>query len=290
MRLAALHIYPVKSLRGLRVESAEIDGLGAVGDRRFLVVEAAGMFLTQRTVPRMALIGAFLSDGYLDLRCEGHGSVRVRRAPDPEAPLVPVTVWSSTGLQAEYCGDAAANWLSAVLRFPCRLVRIGPAFNRPVKGATAASADQVTFADGYPFLVASVGSLYDVNRRIDEAGGTAVAMNRFRPNLVVEGCEAYAEDRWKRIRIGGVVLRSAGPCARCIITTTDQLSGARGKEPLRTLSTYRRDPAVPTHVNFGQNLIHEAKSGVIREGDPVEVLEMQGTIFSPPGSRPSNLG
>src|ERR1700677_3918148 len=131
MRLAALHIYPVKSVRGFRVESAEIDALGAVGDRRFLIVEAAGMFLTQRTVPRMALVGAFLDDSFLVLRCEGHRPVRVRRAPDPDAPLVPVKVWSSEGLQAEYCGDEAAAWLSAVLGFPSRLVRIGPAFSRP---------------------------------------------------------------------------------------------------------------------------------------------------------------
>jgi uncharacterized protein YcbX len=270
MRLSALHIYPVKSLRGLAVKSAEIDSLGAVGDRRFLIVESSGVFLTQRTIPRMALIGAFLDEAFLELRCEGFEKIRIDRAPDPKAPLVPVRVWSSEGLLAEHCGDAPAAWLSAVLGFPCRLVRIGPAFRRPVKKNN--SGDEMAFADGYPFLVTSKASLLDVNRRIEDAGGKAVPMNRFRPNLVLDGCGPYEEDSWKRIRIGNVTLRSAGPCARCIITTTDQLTGGRGKEPLMTLAGYRRDPDDPANVNFGQNLIHESKTGVIRVGDTVEVL------------------
>jgi len=274
MRLAALHIYPVKSLRGVAVESAEVDTLGAVGDRRFLVVDPAGVFLTQRTVPRMALVGAFLDDSSLALRSDGSGEIRVRRTSDPHAPLVPVRVWQSEGLQAEYCGDAPAAWLSAVLGTPCSLVRIGPAFNRPVRAERVHPGDTVGFADGYPFLVVSEASLLDVNGRIRDAGGGAVPMNRFRPNLVVAGCGPFAEDGWKRIRIGRVVFRAAGPCSRCNITVTDQLTGARGVEPLRTLARYRRDPVVPTNVNFGQNLVHEVKSGVLRVGDAVEVIEM----------------
>jgi uncharacterized protein len=270
MRLSALHIYPVKSLRGLAVESAEIDSLGAVGDRRFLIVESAGVFVTQRTVPQMAQIGAFLDESFLELRCEGFENIRIRRAPDPEATLISVRVWSSEGLLAEYCGDGPAAWLSAVLGFPCRLVRVGPAFTRPVKGDLG--GDVMAFVDGYPFLATSEASLLDVNRRISEAGGSAVPMERFRPNFVLEGCGPFEEDEWKRIRIGNVVLRSAGPCARCIITTTDQLSGMRGKEPLTTLAGYRRDRDHPTNVNFGQNLVHENKSGIIRVGDRVEVL------------------
>jgi uncharacterized protein len=274
MRLAALHIYPVKSLRGLAVQSAQVDSLGMVGDRRFLIVEAAGVFLTQRTVPRMALIGAFLEDTFLELRCDGFDPVRVRRPPDPQAPLVPVTVWKSEGLMAEHCGEGPAAWLTGVLGFPCRLVRIGPAFHRPVKNERLHPGDTVGFADGYPFLAVSEASLQDVNRRIGAAGAAAVPMDRFRPNLVLEGCSPYEEDNWKRIRIGNVTLRSAGPCSRCIITTTDQRTGARGKEPLRTLATYRRDAADPTNVNFGQNLVHEDKSGMLQVGDTVWVTEM----------------
>jgi hypothetical protein len=273
MRLAALHIYPVKSLRGLAVQSAQVDALGMVGDRRFLIVEGAGVFLTQRTVPRMALIGAFLDDSFLELRCDGFDPIRVLRQPDPQAPLVPVTVWKSEGLMAEHCGELPATWLSRVLGFPCRLVRIGPAFHRPVKNASH-PGDTVGFADGYPFLAVSEASLQDINRRIAAAGASAVPMDRFRPNLVLEGCAPFEEDTWKRIRIGNVALRSAGPCARCVITTTDQWTGARGKEPLKTLATYRRDAADPTNVNFGQNLVHEDKSGMLQVGDTVRVTEM----------------
>ena len=275
MRLAALNLYPVKSLRGLAVDDVLVDSLGAVGDRRFLIVDPAGVFMTQRSVPGMARVGALLEDASLALRCEGFGEIRVRRAPDPEAPLIPVRVWKSEGLQAEDCGGAPAAWLTAVLGTRCRLVRIGPAFRRQVACEGARPEDTVGFADGFPFLVLSEASLSDVNRRIEGAGGLAVPMNRFRPNLVVSGCEPYSEDGWRRIRIGQVVLRAAGPCSRCIITTTDQSSGARGVEPLRTLAGYRRDSRAPEKVNFGQNLVHEVKSGVLRVGDPVEILEMQ---------------
>lgn len=272
MRLAALHLYPVKSLRGFPVQSAEIDSLGAVGDRRFLVIDAKGEFMTQRTVPRMALVQTSLDAGSLVLFLEGHGRCAVARGSDPAAPLVTVRVWKSEGLRAEDCGDAPAQWLGAALREPCRLVRIGNAFERPVLKA-ARPGDRVTFADAYPFLATSEASLDDLNQRIAQVGGEPVPMDRFRPNLVLEGCGAYAEDSWKRFRIGNIVFRAAGCCARCSVTITDQTSGERDVEPLRTLASYRRDPADPIHVNFGQNLVHEDKAGILRVGDPVEVLE-----------------
>jgi uncharacterized protein YcbX len=272
MHLAALHIYPVKSLRGLPVRSAQIDHLGAVGDRRFLVVDPAGVFLTQRSVPRMALVEASLDDSALTLRSAGFGEVRVRRAPDPGARLLSVRVWSSEGLQAEDCGDEPASWLGGVLGTPCRLARIGPAFSRPVNAGRGRPGDLVAFADGYPFLVVSEASLADLNRRIEGAGAPPVPMNRFRPNLVLGGCEPYAEDAWPRFRIGTVVFRAAGSCTRCVITTTDQSTGVRGAEPLRTLARYRRNAAEPNLVDFGQNLVHEVKTGLLAVGDPVEVL------------------
>jgi uncharacterized protein YcbX len=273
MHLAALHIYPVKSLRGIEVLSAEVDRLGAIGDRRFLVTDPAGIFLTQRALPRMALVGAFLDDAALALRADGFGEILVRRAPDPQARLVPVRVWSSEGLMAEDCGDAPASWLGEVIGAPCRLVRLGPAFHRPVKPERARPGDVVGFADGYPFLAVSEASVRGLNERIGMTGAGPVPMNRFRPNLVLAGCEAHAEDSWRRFRIGAVVFRAAGPCLRCVITATDQATGARGVEPLRTLARYRRDPAEPTSVKFGQNLVHEVKSGLLRVGDPVEILD-----------------
>jgi uncharacterized protein YcbX len=272
MHLAALHIYPVKSLRGLAVQSAEVDSLGAIGDRRFLVVDSAGVFLTQRTVPRMALVAASLDDSALTLRSAGFGEIRVGRAPDPGARLLTVRIWKSEGLRAEDCGDAPASWLGGVLGTPCRLVRIGPAFTRPVKPGRARPGDVVGFADGYPFLAVSEASLGDLNARIEKSGARSVPMNRFRPNLVLAGCEPYAEDAWRRFRIGAIAFRAAGPCSRCIITTTDQATGERGVEPLRTLAGYRRNTAEPTLVDFGQNLVHEVKTGLLSVGDPVEIL------------------
>ncbi len=273
MHLAALHIHPVKSLRGLAVQSAAVDSLGAVGDRRFLVTDPAGNFLTQRTVPRMALVGAFLDDTTLTLRSDGFGEIELPRAPDPRARLVPVRVWASEGLMAEDCGDGPATWLGAVLGGPCRLVRLGPAFHRPVTPGRAQPGDAVSFADAFPFLAVSEASVEDLNLRIGKAGREPVPMNRFRPNLVLAGCAAYEEDEWRRFKIGEIVFRAAGPCSRCIIATTDQATGKRGVEPLRTLARYRTDPAAPTQVNFGQNVVHEVKSGILRVGDPVEIIE-----------------
>jgi uncharacterized protein YcbX len=174
----------------------------------------------------------------------------------------------NSGLVAEDCGNEAAKWLEDFLAQPVRLVRIGEAFHRPVKPAKAQPGDIVSFADAYPLLVISEATLADLNARLAEP----LPMNRFRPNLVVNSCEAYAEDTWKKFRVGEVVFRTAGPCARCVVTTTDQLTADRGKEPLSTLSQYRRDPEEPIKVNFGQNLIHETKSGTLSLGDELVLL------------------
>jgi len=269
MRVTGLFIYPVKSLRGLAVSAAAIDDLGFVGDRRFLVADETGKFLTQRTHPRMALIATALDATHLTLSADGAGAIRIALATDPGAPRRAVSVWKSEGLQAEDCGEEPAAWLSAHLAQPVRLVRIGPDFLRPVKPSKARPGDVVSFADAYPFLVIAQASLDHLNDRLAEKGEEPVPMNRFRPNLVIDGCAAHAEDTWPRLGINGVVFRAGGPCARCIMTTTDQFSGVRGKEPLRTLATYRRDATEPSDVNFGQNLIHETKRGTVRLGDEV---------------------
>jgi uncharacterized protein YcbX len=130
----------------------------------------------------------------------------------------------------------------------------------------------VSFADAVPFLATSEASLADLNDRIQENQGEPVPMDRFRPNIVVAGGDAFAEDAWNRVRIGSAIFRNAGPCARCIVITTDQRTGERGKEPLKTLASYRRDATDPTNVNFGTNLIHETKQGVVRVGDEIVAL------------------
>ena len=273
MRLTGIFLYPVKSLAGISVLSAELDALGLVGDRRFLVVDETGRFLTQRTLPRMALITTALDATHLTLSVSPTASIRVARASDPAAPLRTVSVWKSENLHAEDCGDGAATFLSDFLSVRCRLVRIGAAFHRPVLKSAGRPGDTVSFADAYPLLVIGEATLADLNDRLIASGAEALPMNRFRPNLVISGAPAFAEDTWPHLRIGQIDFRAGGPCARCILTTTDQASGERdGPEPLRTLATYRRDAADPTDVNFGQNLIHESKSGTLHVGDPVSIL------------------
>ena len=268
MRIHSLHIHPVKSLRGCDVTSVEIDELGFVGDRRFLVVDRQGEFLTQRTIPAMATVATALSGDSLTLSTDDHGSVSVSRISDPHAPLCPVNVWRDSGLLAEDCGNEVAAWLQRVLGLRCRLVRIGGRFHRPVTKPAAQAGDFVSFADAAPILIASTASLDELNRRIRLHGNEPVPMNRFRPNLVIEGCEPFAEEDWPAVQIGSVHLRSAGPSERCIMTTTDQYSGRRGVEPLRTLATFRRITG-GNAVCFGVNFIQESKSGHLSVGDLV---------------------
>jgi uncharacterized protein len=274
LRLTALYLYPVKSCRGLAVASAAVDAHGLVGDRRFLVVDAEGRFLTQRAHPRMALIETALTKNELVLSSLNHGSVRVPFQPKTQnAKPKTVTVWKDT-VTADDCGDEPAAWLSDFLSLPCRLVQAGAAYSRPLPARKLPSplaqgpspAHEVSFADGYPFLIILEESLADLNTRL----GTPLPMNRFRPNLVVAGAAPYAEDTWGRFRIGSVVFHGATRCGRCVIITTDQFTAARGPEPLRTLATYRRD--ADGTVMYGRNLVHETKTGRLAVGDAVELL------------------
>lgn len=272
-RVTGLFIYPVKALRGHAVPGAELDTLGFVGDRRFLIVDETGKFITQRTVPRMARIHAMLSADNLTLSADSAGQVTVPRAAQSNALVRSVSVWKSENLQAEDCGESAANWLGDFLEMKCRLVRIGRAFQRPMLKSSARPGDSVSFADAFPFLIIGEASLAALNDRLLENHAEPVPMNRFRPSIVVDGCEAFAEDHWPRLQIGDAMFRNGGPCARCIVTTTDQLTGERlGKEPLRTLATFRRDTVEPSDVNFGINLIHETKAGRVQVGDTVVPL------------------
>lgn len=269
MHLSGLYIYPVKSLRGVAVPAAALDAHGLVGDRRFLVVDDTGRFLTQRVLPRMALIDTELGREELILRHPQHGSAAVGLTDD--GPPATVQIWRDM-VQAVDCGVEIAVWLSDFLRHPCRLVRMGTDYRRPVKPAKAQPGDVVSFADAYPLLALSEASLSDLNDRLVTQDEEPVPMNRFRPNVVIAGCPAFAEDAWQRVRIGAAVFRAAGPCVRCNIPTIDQATAVRYKEPIRTLAAYRRTATDASEVIFGQNLIHETKSGELRIGDAVTPL------------------
>ena len=197
-----------------------------------------------------------VSSGGIELAADGMGRLAVAD-PGLDARRDPVIIWTDE-CEAASAGPAAGEWFSELLGAPCRLVRLPLSTVRQVDLRYAEPGDRVGFADGFPFLLLSQGSLDELNRRLD----VPVPMNRFRPNIVVEGCEPHAEDGWSQVTMGGVGFRIVKPCARCVITTTDQRSGERGREPLRTLATYR---VFDGKVLFGQNLIHDGP-GVVRVG------------------------
>lgn len=262
MHLSGLFWYPIKSCRGLPADSVTLDARGIAGDREYLVVDAAGRFLTQREHPRLALVDPRPGKEAFGLSAPGEGHCEFR--PTTDGPRLAVTIWRDhcTGIDQ---GDPAAEWLSGFLGTPCRLVRMAADHPRPVDPEYALTADdQVAFSDGFPLLLVTEESLADLNRRLPDS----LPMNRFRPNIVVAGAEPYADDGWGRIRLGELVATAVKPCIRCQITTTDQYTAAVGTEPLRTLRTYRYLRG--RGVWFGQNLI-PARAGSLRIGDPVEV-------------------
>ena len=265
LRLSAINVYPVKSAAGLSQSSWEVDGFGLRLDRRWMVVDNAGDFLSQREHPRLALLHPEIRPGVLALRAPGRPPLEVDLAGDGGENL-DVTVWGGA-TQGRAISRAADTWLSEFLGLPCRLVYMPDDVLRPVRDDYAFHGERTSFTDGFPFLLISEASLAELNRRLP----APVPMNRFRPNLVVAGSEPFDEDRWHRIRIGAVTFRVAKPCPRCVMTTVDQSVGrSLGTEPLRTLATFRRN--AQGQVDFGQNLLH-AGTGRLEIGMPVELLD-----------------
>jgi uncharacterized protein YcbX len=256
-RVASLHVYPVKSCRGINVDGFRITETGPEWDRRWMIVTSAdGRFITQRSHPAMARIAVAIIGRTLRLSSDGIEPLAI--AVDDGGEARRVTVWNDECLGVD-AGDDAADWLAAMLGEPLRLVRIDPSVPRLASTQYAGPGPHpVSFSDGYPVLMISRESLADLNRRLPEA----VPMERFRPNVVIEGVAPYAEDAMARFRFGAVVLRGVKHCTRCAIPTTDQRSGARDpyQEPLRTLKTYRHDRALKG-VTFGQNCVIEAGLG-----------------------------
>ncbi len=261
LRLTGLNIYPIKSARGIPLDESAVDEFGLQYDRRWMVVDEAGVFLSQRGHPRLALVVPSISDETLQVDAPGMPTLQTPLHPK-NTVATSVTVWDDT-CPATWVGGRAAEWFSDFLGCPCTLVHMADQVVRPADPGVAPPGVRVSFADGFPFLMISEESLADLNRRLTDP----LPMNRFRPNLVVAGDEPYAEDGWRRIEIGGVRLQVVKPCARCLVTTTDQVTGERGKEPLRTLATYRK---VGGEVMFGQNVVHE-NTGRLRIGDPIVI-------------------
>jgi uncharacterized protein YcbX len=260
--VSSLHVYPLKSASAIALDRAQVGDRGFVGDRRWMLVDDSDEFITQRSHPELARIRTSIDSDSLRFEHGSSAALVVPRALE-SGPKMHVEVWSST-CDALAAPDKARRWFSDYLGTDCTLVYMPDSTRRAVDSEPA---DIVSFADAYPFLLIEQASLDDLNRRLE----TPVPMDRFRPNIVVSGAEAFAADDWTRVRIGEVEFEVAEPCARCVVTTVDQASGDKGGErgePLRTLSEYRREG---TKVMFGQNLIHRSR-GVVRVGDAVELI------------------
>jgi len=267
--LASVHIYPLKGCRAVDLAGAVVEPWGLAGDRRWLLVDAGCRFVSQREHPELArLVVAYGPGDDITASSEGFAPLRVAAPDGGTAELLKVTVWGSTVLAAA-AGAAADAWFSAFLGEPARLVWLDDPARRAVDPAFGADGDVVSFADGYPLLLTNTASLAELGEWLAAAGDEPVPMNRFRPNAVVTGFEPWEEDRWRRIRIGAVSFRVAKPCGRCVVTTTDQLTGQRGGQPLKMLAARRR---LGKSLVFGQNIIPDT-TGTIRVGDPVEITE-----------------
>lgn len=273
LRLTDIWRYPVKSCRGQRLAEALIEPWGLAGDRRWMVVDGDGRFVTAREHPRLVLVTPTLGDGVIRLAAPGMPDLVVA-VPDPgDTGLAPVRVWSSE-LDAAMASDEAGTWLGKVVGMDVRLVYLDDPTRRATNPDYSQDGDVVSFADGYPLLLASEASLDRLNGWIADGKHAAegpLPMTRFRPSVVVAGAAAFAEDGWRLVRIGDVTFRVAKPCGRCVFTTVDPDTAVKGKEPLATLARHRRWDG---NVWFGVNLIPDAprEGGVLHVGDPVQIL------------------
>ncbi len=263
--VAELYSYPLKSGRGLSRGQVRLDRFGVHQDRRWMLVDENGVFVSQRKNPRLALVDVLPLEQAIRFSVAGEFVPETLEVPEPDGDsgYLNAQVWSDR-CEVLDAGDRAAVWFSDYLSKPVRLVFMPDSTFRKVDPDYAENGETVSFADGFPLLLTTQGSLDDLNDRLD----TPVDSLRFRPNVVVAGTLPFAEDSWREIRIGSVAFRVAKPCERCVMTTIDHTTGKAGREPLATLARYRRSA---NKVLFGQNLIHRTE-GVIRVADPVEIL------------------
>ncbi len=261
MTLQDIFIYPIKSLGGIRLSEAKVEIRGLAYDRRWMLVDEKGLFMTQRKHHQMALLQVSLEKGGLSV-FQKHRPEEVHFIPfEPETDrVIPVTVWDDT-IRAQVVSDTSSRWFSEVLGISCQLVYMPASTQRHIDEKYAVNQETVSFADAMPYLLIGQNSLNDLNEKLADP----VPMNRFRPNFVFAGGIAFEEDKWEMVKIGECTFKVTKPCARCVLTTVDQETGKAGKEPLKTLATYR---LVNSKVLFGQNMIALTR-GPIQVGDKV---------------------
>ena len=261
-----LYYYPIKSCAGTRVESAEVTRHGLANDRMLMVVRADGKFMTQREFPQMCLIDPRVSENQVSLKAPGMPEFGF--SPTQEGATVTTKVWGDDVRGIVQSADVN-EWFSSYLKSHVQLVAFDEEFERRVDGDFAvAETDVVGFADGFSMLLVSAESLEHLNAKLE----APVDMNRFRPNIVVTGCDPHAEDTWKALTVGDVAMSGVKPCARCTVIGVEQKTGERGNQPTAVLAEYRR---FTEGVMFGMNMIHHA-TGRISVGDQISVTAQHG--------------
>ena len=268
-----LYIYPIKSCAGIRVDSADLWETGLYLDRLWMVVDDEGHFVSQRTMPALARVATALRFESLQIRAPGMLRLDIPIGGFDYSPAlrIPVDVHGHR-IDAFAEGELVNTWFSRFLGHSVRLVRIDPDFRRVCDPAWTGDPEAITqFADAFPLLVVSKASLDDLNRRVVARGGETLSMTRFRPNVVIDGVDAYGEDFIDRLTAPGYALRLVKPCSRCTIPCVDPESGSIGTEPTDTLVGYRHDPRVGG-VTFGVNaiVVRGADEAVVRVGDPLD--------------------
>lgn len=266
MTLESLSIFPVKSCGAIELLESEVEARGLQHDRRWMIVDETGRYLTQREVPQLATIRPQLTPNELILKC-GNAQLDIPIHPH-EGEAMRVQIWRDE-VNAVRVGELADEWLRDILGLDAHLVWMPDDAHRLVDARFAQNSEITSFSDGFPFLILTSASVDDLNDRILENGGEAVGADRFRSNFLVAGATAYEEDEWTNFRIGECEFEIVKPCSRCVIPTLDQTSGEKtGLEPLRTLATYRKRDG---KIYLAQNALPR-KLGRVKVGDEVEVL------------------
>jgi uncharacterized protein YcbX len=257
MFLQDIYIYPIKSLGGIRLDAAKLEEKGIQFDRRWMLVDREGVFLSQRTFTKMALLQVQLFDDRMEVfeKFQSENKLQIPFHAHSEN-LIDVTIWEDT-VKGQVVNKEINDWFSEILGLDCRLVLMPESTKRRLKPKYAIHGESVSFADGMPYLIIGQSSLDDLNSKLP----VPVPMDRFRPNLVFNGSAPFEEDSWEKVKIGEAVFKVTKPCARCVMTTVDQETGEKGKEPLKTLASYR---TVQNQVMFGQNML-------LLEGSQIQV-------------------
>jgi len=263
LTLSEINIYPIKSLAGISLQSSEIEERGLKYDRKWVLVDESNTFFTQRDFPEMALIKVEIENSELKLQYKRKNiELLIVLFEFEHSKIDNVIIWDDI-VKGEFYNKQIDDWFSEIIGIKCHLVKM-PESTKRIVDEKYAKNKIVSFADGYPFLIIGQSSLDDLNSRMENP----LPMNRFRTNFVFTGGNSFEEDNWKKFKIGGIIFEAVKPCARCVITTTNQETAERLPEPLLTLSKFRK---VGNEVMFGMNLVCES-TGRVKLGDKIEIL------------------